>query len=300
MNRTYRKLEWEQWLSLAADYYHFYGNLLIVRDYTSPDGYRLGRWIERQRAMYNGTIPSTLDINRIAALEAIGMVWKLEYRSSWDCWMEQVKAYYTEYGNLLVPKDYECGVFCLGNWIIEQRKKYAKGLLSEEQIADLEVYGMSWSEGERRAWDEWYGDAVEYFNSFGNLLVPVAYTTKEGKQLGQWIAMQRERMSGAHNRTHITPEQIRLLNELGMVWDLQTVRDSAWNSMYASVSEYVEQNGKLPLWPRNLKTADGRNMPNWIGVQRTRLSENKCPKEQAERLALLSIYPWKTEKTVGE
>ena len=63
--------------------------------------------------------------------------------------------------------------------------------------------------------------------------------------------------------------------------------------MYRWVSEYKAQNGKLPLWPRELKTPDGRNMPNWIGVQRTRLAEKKCTKEQAERLAALGIYAWK-------
>ena len=298
MKRNYRRLDWEQWLSLAAEYYRTNGDLLIDRSYM-VSGYRLGRWIERQRAMYNGVLNSTLNEKRIAALEAIGMVWKLEYRSPWDCWMEQVQLYYEEYGDICVPKNYKSGNYCLGNWIAMQRKKYAKGLLTEEQIAELQAYGMSWSEGERRAWDEWYRDAKAYYAANGDLLVPIAYTTKEGRLLGQWIAVQRERKRGEHNRTPITKKQIALLGKLDMVWSLQEVRDSAWDSMYASVSAYMEQNGRLPLWPRNLKAPDGRSMPNWIGIQRTRLSEKKCPKEQAERLMLIGIYPWKAGETAG-
>lgn len=292
MKRRYHRLDWEQWLAFAAEYYRTYGNLLIDRN-CMVSGYRLGRWIERQRAMYNGVIPNTLNEERIAALEAIGMVWKLEYRNPWDRWMEQVQTYYAEHGDLLVPKDYKNGIYCLGNWIAEQRKKYAKGLLTEEQIADLEAYGMSWCEGERRPWEAWYHDAVDYYNTFGDLMVPIAYQTKEGRLLGQWIAVQREKKCGAPNRTPLTEKQAALLDQIGMVWNLQDLRDDDWDRMYHWVSEYKAQNGKLPLWPRDLLAPDGRCMPYWIGVQRTRLAENKCTKEQEERLAKLGIYAWK-------
>lgn len=294
---AYRRLEWEQWLSLAVEYSHCNGDLLVPRSYVTSDGYRLGRWIERQRAMYNGVISSTLSEERIVALEAYGMVWKLEYRNPWDCWMEQVKLYRAEHGDLSVPKDYEMGVYRLGNWIAEQRKKYDKGLLTEEQIAALETCGMIWREGERRPWKDWYQDAVEYYNTFGNLLVPVAYVTKQGRPLGQWIAIQREKKTETSNRVSLTREQSELLDRIGMVWNLQDIRDDRWNRMYQWVSEYKAQNGKLPLWPRNLKTPDGRSMPYWIGVQRTRLSKRKCTKKQAKRLAALGIYAWEAVKT---
>ena len=87
-----------------------------------------------------------------------------------------------------------------------------------------------------------------------------------------------------------------MLNDLGMVWDLNDVRDEKWNSMYALVEKYVTENGRLPLWPRNILAPDGRNIPNWIGTQRTRLSQGKCTSSQREMLLKLGIAPWKEEK----
>ena len=245
--------------------------------------------------MYNGMIPNTLTEERIAALDAIEMVWKLEYRSSWDGWIEEVKKYYESHGDLLVPRNYKNGNYWLGNWICAQRKKYSNGLLTEKQIKDLEACGMSWCEMERRSWDAWYRDAVEYYSNFGNLLVPMAYRTEKGSLLGKWLATQRKRMKECAASNPLTTEQIEKLNRIGMVWDMDEMRAEAWDAMYDSVKTYKEENGKLPLWPRNLETADGRNMPNWIRVQRTRLSKNRCTEEEADLLSRLGIYPWKTE-----
>lgn len=300
MKRSYHRLDWEQWLSFAAEYYSTYGNLLVERNYISVGGYRLGRWIERQRAMYNGVLSSTLGEERIAALEAVGMVWKLEYRNQWACWMEQVQIYKEEHGDLCVPKNYEVGIFRLGNWIAEQRKKYSKGLLTKAQVKDLENFGMSWSEGERRSWEDWYRDAVHYYDTFGNLLVPVAYETSEGKKLGSWIAIQREKYVRTNKRMPLSSEHIALLNQLDMVWNLQDVRENEWEIMYGLVNAFVQENGRLPLWPRNITAPDGRSLPYWISVQRTRLSENKCSGEQEKKLRQLGIYAWKSDGSLLE
>lgn len=300
VKKSYCRLDWEQWFSLASEYYRSYGNLLVEESYITAGGYRLGRWIERQRAMYNGVIRSTLTEERIEALESIKMVWKLEYRSPWDCWMKEVKKYYEDHGNLAVPRSYKSGIFWLGNWVDEQRKRYSKGALSEEKIKALESCGMVWYEVRQRRWEEWYEDAADYYRSHGNLAVPLSYRTSEGRLLGRWLAVQRERISGDYNRSRLTAKQVAMLNEIGMVWDLQKMRENAWESMYASVSEYLKIHGKLPLWPRNLVSEDGRNIPNWIAVQRTNLSENKCSEEKARRLSQIGIYPWKTEKPEAE
>lgn len=293
--RKKRRLEWNQWLSLATEYYRENGHLLIEEKHITGGGYRLGRWIERQRAMYNGTIPNTLTEERIEALNAIEMVWKLEYRSSWDGWIEEVKKYYEDHGDLIVPRNYKNGNCWLGNWISVQRKKYSKGLLTENQINDLEACGMSWCEMEHRSWDAWYRDAAEYYSKYGNLLVPMAYRTKEGRLLGKWVATQRARRDKESSGVMLTKEQIGLLDRIGMVWDMKSMRDEAWNTMYKCVREYRERNGKLPLWPRNLETPDGRNMSNWVRTQRTRLSKNRCTNEETELLTSLGIYPWKTK-----
>ena len=58
--RTYQTQTWEEWYECAKNYYSKFGDLLISRDFVTADGFRLGRWIERQRGMYNGVLPSSL------------------------------------------------------------------------------------------------------------------------------------------------------------------------------------------------------------------------------------------------
>ena len=43
---------------------------------------------------------------------------------------------------------------------------------------------------QRQQWEEWYQNAREYFNAFGNLLVPHDYVTADGYRLVRRIEPQ--------------------------------------------------------------------------------------------------------------
>lgn len=296
--RSYRIRDWYDWLETAKAYRREHGDLLVPSRYETAEGYKLGRWIERQRALYNGNTTKTgsLCLDQIIALEAIGMVWKLESRYKWDVWLALCDEYLAENGNLLVPKNYVYNGICLGNWIIEQRKKYDSGVLSEKQIDDLNKRKMVWSLSRRRAWNDWYADAKKYYEANGNLLVPLKYVTEEGELLGQWIFSQRDHRKGRNNYPQ---DRIRLLNEIGMVWNLKDVRDAEWEQMYRWVKAYRDKHGKLPLWPRKQLAPDGRTMDGWIDVQRTGLSKNKVSDERKEKLSAIGIFPFGYDNNNG-
>lgn len=297
MKRRKKRRDWNDWLEGAKSYHKEFGDLLVPSRYITPDGYKLGRWIERQRAIYNGNtkITGSLCLDQIAALNAIGMVWKLESRYTWDFWLKLCDVYIEENGDLLVPKAYvaENGIL-LGNWIGEQRKKYAEGKLTEQQVSDLDARNMVWSLGRRRAWTEWFEDAKQYYNKHGNLLVPLEYKTLDGELLGQWIFSERDHR---RRRENYPQDRVCLLDSIGMVWDLQTVRDDDWERMYSYINAYVEEHGKLPLWPRGQLAPDGRTMDGWIAVQRTRLSNDKVPAWQKDRLNEIGIFPFGSSET---
>lgn len=296
VTRTVR--EWDEWLEDAQEYYAAFGNLLVSSRYETPDGYKLGRWIERQRAIYNGNpkIAGHLSLDQIKALNRIGMIWKLENRREWEVWLGLCDQYLKENGDLLVPKSYELKGAGLGNWINEQRKRYHKNVLTEDQIAELNKRKMVWSLGQRRAWEDWYEDAKEYYALHGDLLVPLSYITDEGELLGQWIFGQRyHRNSGKI----YSEERIKQLDLIGMVWNLKTVRDDDWERMYVHVKAYKTEHGKLPLWPKGQRIPDGRTMDGWIATQRTRLSNNTVPDRQKEKLNEIGIYPFGYKKDPG-
>lgn len=287
-SRIYRKQTWDEWYLCAKDYFEEHGDLLVPSNYITADGYRLGRWIERQRARFNGLLASPIYHDEQIALESIGMVWKLEDRLEWDKWISLAEGYYRQYGNLEVNTEYVADGYRLGYWLREQRKKRKSGKLTEKQIRDLDRYKMIWSCYERRSWNNWYSMAEEYFLENGNLLIPLNYRTKGGERLGIWIFVQRERYSQKGGRKPLNKEQIQALERILMVWELDNVREEKWTAMYQWVSEYKREYGRLPLG-RELKAPDGRSMGNWISVQRKALKQGNMSVAKAKQLETLEI-----------
>lgn len=217
---NYKKQTWDEWYGCAKAYYEEKGNLLVPGRYKTMDGYSLGRWIERQRARYNGLHDNMIHTDEVIALEKIGMVWKLENRLSWEQWIYMAENYYLQYGNLEVHTAFTVDGYWLGYWVREQRKKRKAGKLTKKQVQDLEHCGMVWSCYKRNDWFYWYTLAAEYYRVHGSLLVPLKYTTENGDKLGKWISVQRERRAGVKGRKSLDIEQIQALDRISMVWRL--------------------------------------------------------------------------------
>ena len=65
-------LQWESAYEELCAYQRENGNINVPVAYTTDTGLRLGRWIRRQRELYG----KSLSEERIAKLEALGMIWK--------------------------------------------------------------------------------------------------------------------------------------------------------------------------------------------------------------------------------
>ena len=122
---------WDFNYALAEEYYKEQNNLLI------PLNHYLGSWIRELRKFYK---KNELEIDKIALLESIGMIWDPNTISN-EQYFEFAKLYYEKNGNLLVPSSTEY----LGKWIIEKRRLYKDKQLSLEEIKKLEEIGMVWS-----------------------------------------------------------------------------------------------------------------------------------------------------------
>ena len=287
-------MDWEDWYLLAARYYEEHRDLLVPREYVCPAGEKLGRWIERQRAKYN-RVPSVvgnLDGVQIDYLNQIGMVWKLETRRGWDEWLRLLDAYAKEHGNIDVPHACEYGGAGLGGWLAKRRLDYAAGKLTPDEIQTLEARGVNWAlQPRQRSWDDWFVDAQDYYRRHGHLMVHLDDLTSDGAKLGYWIYKQRDIYMGRKPGQTLTQEQIDRLNGIGMVWEPLAARSDAWERMYGYIAAYQAENQRLPLWPRGLKSPDGRSMSGWIGTQRQNLAEGKLPADRVTKLAQLGIVP---------
>ncbi len=260
---------WEQYFAAAKEYAAEHGDLKVPKKYKTSVGLSLGSWIGVQRSVYAGNRAGSLSESQIERLNSIGMIWENRLESAWENGFEHAKAYYEEFGDLLVPARYKSpDGFLLGSWISNLRQRRLNGeqseLLDEERIARLDAIGMAWDASSVR-WEKNYCAALEYYNAHGDLLVPFDYKTPDGLALGTWVRSLRQARKGEFNRKPPTQEQIERLDKIGMYWG--NCNENQWMQGYEAAKQYFQAHGNLDV-PTMYKTNDGVLLGKWVARQR--------------------------------
>ena len=60
---------WYEYFREAKRYFTEHNNLLVPATYISPNGTKLGKWIQKQRSAYKGSVYTRLSIQEIQMLE---------------------------------------------------------------------------------------------------------------------------------------------------------------------------------------------------------------------------------------
>ena len=233
-------MTWMEKYNLAKAYFNHYGDLEIPISFKTTNGHEydengiaLGTWICRQRQAYKGQGTQKITPYQIKLLEEIGMRFENE---RWRKKYNLAKAYFEHYGNLEIPTifkttngyEYDENGIALGTWIVNQRIAYkgnSASKITPAKINLLKEIGMRFENIDTmETWMEKYKLAKTYFEHYGNLEIPQGFKTingydydENGIALGQWIANQRNAYKGTC-RQKITPDQIKLLEEIGMKW----------------------------------------------------------------------------------
>ena len=188
--------------------------------------------------------------------------------ASWDLMYQAAERYFETHGNLETTKRYvtEDGL-SLGQWLDTQRKVRAgkvKGVLTEAQIARLDKLGMRWKSKADWNWERYFTAAQAYYREHGNLLVNVWDGKYGDVNLGKWLAQLRTyRKSGIRN-SYLTPERVKALEAVGMVWD---VPDYLWEQNYHAAVRYHREHGNLDV-PYYYTDPDGVKLGVWIANTR--------------------------------
>jgi hypothetical protein len=83
-----------------------------------------------------------LSQNRFRRLEAIGFIWcRQEY--AWNEIYQRLVSYLKAHGDGTVSLELK-GDPQLGSWVVKQRYRKKKGLLSKERVRKLDGIGMRW------------------------------------------------------------------------------------------------------------------------------------------------------------
>lgn len=192
--------------------------------------------------------------------------------ASWEYMYSAAVRYYDAHGNLEAEKRYvtEEG-YSLGAWLNTQRLVYAGkscGILTDEQVERLNAIGMRWESVKDAAWEKNFAAAKEYFAEHGDLLPSVTDKAYRGVKLGRWIAQLRSYRKSGIRSAYLTDERIKLLDEIGMVWD---VPDYLFEKNYAALLDYYRENGNADV-PSYYITADGLRLGAWVFNVRNRKS----------------------------
>lgn len=265
---------WDMWYDEARSYYLEHGNLKVPKRYVTESGMQLGVWIQTQRAIHGGSGKGELSLERVEALDAIGMIWGNLPDTAWNEAWKLAREYYFANGDLLVPDSLMIGGFDLGKWIAYQRNRKKSGKLPAERAAKLDEIGMVWDVFDAR-WEMHYGQAKAYFETNGHLNIPCTYKTEGGFLLGLWVAAQRRSRTAGGKGKRLSQEQIDKLSAIGMAWD--GTFDTQWQSAYTKAEEYYRQNGNLNI-PYVYCTPDGYQLGKWLARQK---SAKRAPGRQS-------------------
>mgnify|MGYP000186401889 FL=1 len=274
---SYNDLAWTRGLAAAEQYYAKHGDLLVPVGWVTDDGFLLGTWVCNRRAE---KAAGKLDDDKIEELENIGMVWDA-FSEKWERGFAAAAQYYAEHGNLVMPVSYTTkDGLRLGVWVRNQKQTYANGTLQQEKAARLEDIGIRWEQNNYDfQWSEAYAAAKRYFEEYGSLNVPIAYTTADGIALGKWVARQQyARNNPGKSNCKLTLQRVELLDAIGMQWE----KPDPWQHRYEQAQDYLQEHGNL-LIPAKYKTDDGIWLGRWLYEQKV-LLRKQSPKLSVDKI----------------
>lgn len=283
-----RDLSWERHYAEAGRYFATHGDLLVSVSDKKLNGIALGRWLAQLRFYRKSGVQSAyLTPERIAALDAIGMVWDVpDYL--WEQNYSAAVRYHRAHGNLEVPADYvdENGVR-LGAWLCSVRSwrkgQNKRASLTDDQVARLDALGMNWIGRHNATWETAYAEARKYRQAHGNLNVPSGYVTENGVRLGRWLRSQRE----AYGVT-LSDSRKQKLDAIGMIWQ----PEDPWLVKFRLVEQYYETHGHTNM-PADY-VVEGVWLRRWLTEQKARLNGKPTGRKKtvktltAEQTALLA------------
>lgn len=282
---------WERNFAAAREYYEKNGDLKVPRDYITQNGLRLWNWLQQLKTNRRTCRGKQLTQEQVDRLTSIGMVWDTKSDRTWDHGYQKLLVYYRQNGDINVPATFKTSDgFRLGDWLSNRREKFER--LSKEKKEKLNALGMVWLKDD--PWEVRYALAKEYYEKNGNLKVPLDYKP-QGIWLNKWLNEQKQIYRGCRKNKSLTDEQIRSLEEIGIIWGNETEikNETVWECQFEGAKRFYEKYGHLTV-PNTYRGTNGKKLSVWIINQRKNRKLGRLTKEQIERLNAIGMV-WKIE-----
>ncbi len=213
-------------------------------------------WINGQRRKYKKNKLSQQQINALESID--GWMWDSLDEIWWKKYTILQK--FVEEHKRLPTINEQC-------WIGDQRQKYRRNELSQEQIDALnQINGWVWNKRD----DAWWKNYV--------LLQKFVEKHKRIPTFNEnfWINSQRQN----YKNNKLTQEQIDALEQINMwMWD---TRDETWWKKYTELQKFIKEHNRLPTHNEN----------GWVISQRQKYKKNKLLQQQINALESIDGWMW--------
>lgn len=264
---------WYFWYGLLEEFVKKEGHALVPHSFVTIDSFALGNWIDHQRR-----IKDKLLLNQKSRLESLnGWSWN-PLSDQWEKRINYLEAFFKKKKHTQVPKNFITkDGFNLGNWVKVQRTK--KETMGSAHKARLEKFNdWIWAKS-AVPWEKSFEYLVEFVKSEKHALVPRNYKTKDGFNLGNWVAYQKIQKD---KMPSVRKKQFEMLK--GWRWDTTS---NQWEEGFNYLKAFYKREKHASV-PSQFKTQDGFNLGNWCNTQRS----NKIDMPLNRKAQLESLKGW--------
>jgi superfamily II DNA or RNA helicase len=259
---------WEKGIKELALYVQQNGQCRVPIGYLSSSGFRLGRWVSKQR-MKRSKLTSQCQ----KRLDALGFDWE-PFAKQWEEGFQHLKRYIESNTHSRVPQDYVTPEgYPLGNWVGVQRT--GQKTLSAERRKRLEAIGFLWDVFSA-TWDEGFQHLTVFLSTHGHCKVPDRYVAADGFQLGRWVGKQRI-------KKNMSVERRIKLDALGLEWQPRVAR---WEEGISHLESFVQKHGHCRV-PSSYVTENGFRLGRWLNNERS--GQHAVSKARKARLKALGV-----------
>jgi hypothetical protein len=258
---------WEVGFRALQNFYDREGHSNVPQN-LEEDGFRLGTWLNTQRAKKD-----ILSTDRHDKLEKLELSWRPKDQK-WEKGFSFLKKFHSREGHCFVPQRHLEDGYNLRAWVDNQRNTNA--VQSEDRLNRLKALGFTWNTFDQR-WDEGYTHLQNYHDREGHSRVAKNHI-ESGFNLGLWVSSQRS------NKATQTSARAKKLQSLGFVWDAV---DEKWEEGFRALQKFYDREGHC-LVPNGYEV-DGKKLAKWVSHQRT--SIDTITEDRFNRLQALG-FSW--------
>ena len=243
---------WDFCYSILQEFSHEYGQYPHSR--TCYRGIKIGRWLSEQILYIQHNSLSAARKERLEMLPGWStfLIERQPTRRTFDDYYKELLVYFEREGHIDIPQSYinpstGCKLGLYLTRLRNIRKKTDRGHLSQDQINRLNALGMKWVKREHpyRDFDYYYQQLIKFYRREGHIKVPTRFIDPDtGCHLGNFINCVRQAKRGTGHDIVLTDRQIEMLNDLGMVWQVQA-SPLPFDTYYEELLRYYRREGHI-------------------------------------------------------